>query len=232
MRENRDGVRALNAQAPASASEHFLQALATSPFQAEVHVNLGLALLAEKKPEEALKSFFAAERHATTPDMRFIARFNAAAVLAQMKKIEPALEMYQKALEIHPDSLPVKINIELLTKGDQNKEGQGEGERQQQDPQDGDSKDQDRQDKQDQKKDGQDQKDPKDRKQDQKDGEGQEQKPKQFGSSGKYKPREFKGDLNEAEVKKILGEIKQQEQRIRTEYNRKDAKERPRDKDW
>ena len=33
-------------------------------------------------------------------------------------------------------------------------------------------------------------------------------------------------------VKKILEELKQQEQKIRAEYNRKGAKERPRDKDW
>jgi hypothetical protein len=33
-------------------------------------------------------------------------------------------------------------------------------------------------------------------------------------------------------VKKILGEINQQEQKIRADYNRQDAKEAPRGKDW
>ena len=44
---------------------------------------------------------------------------------------------------------------------------------------------------------------------------------------------EFKGELSRGDVKKILDEIKQQEQKIRAEYNKKnDYKERPRDKDW
>jgi len=38
--------------------------------------------------------------------------------------------------------------------------------------------------------------------------------------------------LSPSDVNKILGELKQQEQRIRGEYNRKEAKEPPRGKDW
>jgi Ca-activated chloride channel family protein len=65
------------------------------------------------------------------------------------------------------------------------------------------------------------------------DKEKQQDQPKTPAKNEKYKPRPFDGkELSEADVKKILGEIKQQEQKIRSEFNRKDVKEQPRDKDW
>ncbi len=45
-------------------------------------------------------------------------------VQAKAKKIDAALESYQAALELDPDSIEVKNNIELLWQGS----GQGEGE--------------------------------------------------------------------------------------------------------
>jgi hypothetical protein len=127
--------------------------------------------------------------------------------------------VYQKALEIIPSSNEVKTNIELLI---QQQQGQSGGEGQQNQPQQGDQ-----QQNQDQKnQEGKDQKDQKDQEQDQKEG-------KQKQQSQKYKPRPFNGkELSEGDVKKILGELKQQEEKIRAEYNRKDVKEQPRDKDW
>jgi hypothetical protein len=33
-------------------------------------------------------------------------------------------------------------------------------------------------------------------------------------------------------VNKILGELKQQEQKIRAEFNKREVKEKPKEKDW
>lgn len=98
-------------------------------------------------------------------------------------------------------------------------------------------KDKDKDKKDDPKKDPkEDKKDPKDDKKDSdkdKDKEKEKDQPKQPAPNQKYQPRPFNGkELSEADVKKILGEIKQQEQKIRSEFNRKDVKEQPRDKDW
>lgn len=213
LRENAAGVKLLQAQNPAGASERFITGLADAPFEPALHLNLGLALDQQKKSDDAIKSYIIAESLARTDQQRFLARFNLGEILGRAKKVDEALAWYQKALEIKPDSLETKVNIELLT----NAQGQGQGGDDQQDQQ-GEGK-------------GESKQDPKDQKDDQ-DKKDSEDKPKEYGQNQKYKPRPFKGELSESEVKKILGEIRQQEQKIRAEFNRKDVKERPRDKDW
>lgn len=212
LRENSAGVAALKAQNPGGASEHFITGLAGAPFEPVLHLNLGLSLDQQKKPDDAVKSYVVAEAMARNDVEKFIARFNLGEAYGRAKKIDEALMWYQRALEIKPDSLETKVNIELLInqqgKGgqDQQQDGQGQGDQKQ------DSKDQNK-----------DNKDDKDKKDSDK---------KEYGQTPKYQPRPFKGELNESEVKKILGEIRQQEQKIRAEFNRKEVKERPRDKDW
>ena len=53
----------------------------------------------------------------------------------------------------------------------------------------------------------------------------------------KYQPRPFKGDqLSEGDVKKILGELAQQDKKIRAQYNKKEKNESgvegKNEKDW
>lgn len=220
---NRKANQALQSENFQSAYEQYLSALSYDPFLPQIHLNLGLSLEAIQQADKALLSYQTAEKLALEqqkPELLFMARFNQAQLLAKAKKVDEALAMYQKALEIIPSSNEVKTNIELLT---QSQEGGGEGEGENQDQQENqenkDQKDQQDQDKKDEKeKENEDQK---------------KEEPKKFQNSPKYKPRPFDGkDLSEADVKKILGELKQQEERIRAEYNRKEVKEQPRDKDW
>ena len=59
------------------------------------------------------------------------------------------------------------------------------------------------------------------------------QGPQDVKQSPKYKPRPFQGDqLSEGDVKKILGELRSQEQKIRANYDKKERKEKKNDKDW
>jgi tetratricopeptide (TPR) repeat protein len=58
------------------------------------------------------------------------------------------------------------------------------------------------------------------------------QDPQRYQQS-KPQPKKFQSeDLSEADMKRILDELRNQEQKIRTEYNKKEQKEKPRDKDW
>jgi tetratricopeptide (TPR) repeat protein len=205
------------------ALDKYLSALAHNSFLPELHLNLGLAFEGLSAFEKAQQSYkqaeFLAKQKSDLLEV-FVARFNQAQLLGKGKKFDEALDMYQKALEIVPSSKEVKINIELLIQSQQ-KSGKSD---------DKDNKD---------KKDSKD-KDKKGKEQQQKEGEGKDDKDskddkvdKKYKDSAKYKPRPFEGkELNEGDVKKILGEIKQQESKIRAEYNRKEMKERPRDKDW
>lgn len=211
-----------------TAQNHILDSLQEDPLLYESHLNLGyvkdVPQLQQKNKELvdqqelllALSSYQLAEKQARNSFQKFVSLFNQAQLQGRLKKIDEALGLYQRALEIVPTSKEVKTNIELLL---QSQQGQGQG--------------------QDQNQDQKDQKENKDENKDSKNKSGDEDKEKdQKGekkaqSSPKYKPREFKGELSPTDVKKILGELKQQEQKIRAEFNKKNEfKEKPRDKDW
>ncbi|RYZ86954.1 MAG: hypothetical protein EOP06_13550 [Proteobacteria bacterium] len=188
-----------------------------------------------------------------------MALFNEAQLLGRAKKVDEALALYVEALKINPASKEVKTNIELLIPKDQeNQSGKDDKKDQDQkdkkDDQKKDPKDDKKDDKKDPSKDDKknDKKDPKgdkdkdkekepdkpEDKKDEKDPKPEDKdqkkdKPKEYGQNPKPQPKKFDSkELNEGDVKKILQELKQQEQKIRAEFNRKEAKEQPRDKDW
>lgn len=224
---NREGAALLKKQSFQSALDKFIEGLRFDPFQPELHLNMGLAFEGLQQNEKAQASYHQAGELATTPELKFMAFFNEAQLLGKAKKVDEALTLYQKALGLLPTSKEVKTNIELLTQDQQGKGG-GKGE----DNKDQNNKDQKQDQKQDQQNKDQDKKDQKDNKDQDKDGKDKDQK-KQYQSSPKYQPRKFDSkELSEGDVKKILGELRQQEQKIRAEFNRKEVKEQPRAKDW
>lgn len=202
--------------------------------RAATHSNIGIILNSIQKPDDSLKSLQHALRLAESQgdkEMVFKVRYNLGVYYGALKKIPEALEHYQAALDIVPDSLEIKTNIELLMQQQQQqqKEQSGDGEQNQdksKSGQDQNKKDNPGNDKKDQ-KDEKDRKDQKDENKDQKD----EQKKQ---SSPKYQPRPFKGDqLSEGDVKKILGELKNQEQKIRANFEKKEkGKSNKNEKDW
>lgn len=187
----------------------------------DLESNLGITYDMIEKKEDAEKSFLSALERSTSDTDKFKYLFNLGVLLDAQKKVPEALNYYQKALDLNPASTEVKHNIELLIQQqqqdqkndkDKNKDGEGQPDKDK-DPKDGKDGD---------KKDDQDQKDPKEDK-------GQDRK-----SNAKYKPRPFKGDqLTEGDVKKILGELSQQDQKIRSNFNKKEQrKEDKNEKDW
>jgi tetratricopeptide (TPR) repeat protein len=185
-----------------AAQTEMLKALRRSPLEPELHLNLGIAQMGMGHIKKALGSFKMAEELSADSSVQFVARFNQALVLSQNKQINEALAMYQKALEILPDSKEVKTNIELLMQG---QAGQGEGENQD------------------------------DPKEDQEGKDGKNQKePKNFKANEQYKPKFDSKNLSEGDVKKILEELKRQEQQIHgnEERQKQIQKDSPNDKDW
>lgn len=243
LEANREGGKLLQGQNAQGALDHFLTGLRFNPFQPELHLNLGLSFEVLQQNEKAMASYKEAERLSLATQnyqVLFMSLFNQAQLLGKDKKVDEAIAMYQKALELIPSSKEVKTNIELLTQ----QQGQGDGDGESKDKKEDQKDSKDQKQKADQQKkdgDGKDQKDDpnkgdKDKEDKEKDKDGEdkkEQQPKQVQGSPKYKPRPFNGkELTEGDVKKILGELKQQEEKIRAEFNRKEVKEQPRDKDW
>ncbi|MEQ1722215.1 MAG: tetratricopeptide repeat protein [Pseudobdellovibrio sp.] len=199
--------------------------------RAATHSNVGVLLNMVQKPEDALKSLqYAlklAEDKANAQEI-FSVRYNLGVYFGALKKVPEALENYQAALDLVPTSKEVKTNIELLIQqqqqdqkkdGEQKKDGQGGGQGENQDKKDEGDKDQDKKD---------------ENKPNDQDGKDQKEKNPDKQGSPKYQPRPFKGDqLSEGDVKKILGELRNQEQKIRANFDKKEkGKTKNNEKDW
>ncbi len=207
---NRQGVQKFKEKMHYPAYQAFLKALESDPLNPDLHLNLGLVFEQNEEWEKAVAAYRGAI-NLLPPDStrRFEALFNLAGVYAKQRRIPEALEVYQQALDVDPDSREVKTNIELLWQGDG---GGGESK--------SDQKKEDKGDKQDpnQQQQPNDQPKPDDK-----------EPPKEE----KKQPRPFKSEeLTPEDVKKIIDELKNQEQSIRAEEYERKGKESPRGKDW
>lgn len=216
--------QALQNKTPEIALEYELKVLENEPNSTQTHSNLGIIFDHLQKKDESGQSFnqslelLEKYKDQLQPSDVFQVYYNLGVRFQELKDTEKALEYYQKALDIHPSSNETKHNIELLIQqqgggGKDNKENKD----QQNSDKNQDQKDQQKDSKEDDKKDDPAKKD-------------EEQDRKQ---TSKYKPRPFAGEtLSEADVKKILGELAQQDKKIRANYNKKDRKENRNAKDW
>jgi Ca-activated chloride channel homolog len=207
------------------ALQKYLEMVEQNPDRYSTHSNIGVLLGMIQKSEDAEKSLLHALKLAEEskdPKALFTTRFNLGVLYGAQKKVPQALENYQHALEVLPTSIETKTNIELLIQ-QQNQQGQGES-----NSQDPNQQGQDGQNQQQQKDDQQGKQD--ENKEDQ-------SKPKEDQTrenSPRYKPRPYQGDqLSEGDVKKILGELRNQEQKIRANFDKKEkGQSRDNEKDW
>ncbi|MEQ1876666.1 MAG: tetratricopeptide repeat protein [Bdellovibrionia bacterium] len=200
--KNNEAVKLLESEKNFEAYKTLTDGLADSPFQDELHLNLGFAFERNGEKAKALAEYEQVAKTSPNLEFRFQALFNAARLQGEAKKIDEALKLYQQALELAPDSNEVKTNIELLLasgggggNGDDNKEQKPDDSK---DPKDGDGN-----------------KDPKK-------GQGPKPTPQPFKS----------GELNKQDVKNILDELRRQENQIRAKENEKKPKENRSGKDW
>lgn len=209
---------------PEAALSKYYALLENDGNRAMTHSNIGILLDNIQKPDEAEKSLSYALKLAEgdlDKEAVFAIRYNLGVHFGTLKKIPEALDFYQQALELVPNSKEIKTNIELLIQQQQ----KDQQKKDQKDQKSGDDKNQDKNQNQDQNK----QKDNKD-----KDGNENKNQEQEKQSSPKYQPRPFKGDqLSEGDVKKILGELRNQEQKIRANFDKKEkGRSKKNEKDW
>jgi Ca-activated chloride channel family protein len=212
VRRNNQGHRALEQGRVSESLDALSQSLIDLPFRAEVHYNLGHAFEAAKEPLKAKSSYELALKYGARDEVKFRTLFNLARLTAEeskdQAKIDEALDLYQQALAIRPNSVETKHNIELLV-NQAAQGGGGEGENDQpQDPKNqGEKPEQNPQ--------------------------PQNSPPPQKGPTPKPTPKPFKSqELTPQEVGKMLEEIKRQENQVREKFQREGAKEADREKDW
>jgi Ca-activated chloride channel homolog len=209
--KNREAIKHLEKENPTAAEDALVSALGLDPFNPILHLNLGLVFELQEKYDKAIKEDESVLRiDNVAPEAQFYAHFNAGNAEAKKEELALALQHFQAALDLKPDSVETKTNIELLIKSGA---GQGKGKSKGGKGKDDDNKD-DNKDKEGNKGDKPDpMKDPL--------VNGRDQKPK-FNSE----------TLTKEDVRKILDEIKSQEQHIRAlDYANKN-KDTPPAKDW
>lgn len=235
VRYNQLGIKALKEENHEKAFKLFLKALGEDPFNPYIRYNLAHSLFQKGEVQKAIDEFKKLEEelfHQGEKKLRFHTLFNQAYLESQQGNIEEALEAYQKTLEINPSSKEVKRNIELLFKENQssskNKNNQ-EQKKDQDSKEDEQKKDKNGQKKQDKEKSQEGKKGDKSKKNDQNEGEKDGKKQDQPEKSEKKKAKK----LSEAYVKRILDELKNEEQKIRAKkYQKGQKRTSPDGKNW
>ncbi|MCY3869999.1 MAG: tetratricopeptide repeat protein [Gemmatimonadetes bacterium] len=154
-KKNEEGNALFEKEEYEAALRRYLEAQQEGQPRPELHFNAGDALYKQGKYAEALQEMGRATE-GTHPDMSAAAHYNLGNALFRQEKFQEAVGAYKKSLELKPDDIDAKINLELaLEKLDQDgQDGQDEQDKNQdqnQDQQDqSQNQDQNQQDQQDQ----------------------------------------------------------------------------------
>lgn len=174
----------------------------------EKAIKLNTAIL--RQVEEQLKAAEDDDEKSELLQIKFATLFNRGVEHQMMENRDLALQSYQEALVIQPESKEIKTNIEMMFSG-----GGGKGKGKGKDKQKGD------------KSEGDDQSEGEgDQNEEQKDGDGQKQdKQKDQQQQNKGQPKEFDQKyMSNEDLKRIMEELKDQEQKIRAKMERKGGK--------
>ena len=128
-----------------AALRRYLEAQQEGRTRPELHFNAGDALYKQGKYAEAMQEMGRAAE-GTHPDMSAATHYNLGNALFQQGKFQEAVGAYKKSLELKPDDIDAKINLELALE----KLNQDQQDQQNQQDQNQNQDEQDQQDKQDQ----------------------------------------------------------------------------------
>lgn|GEM_PF-2378578 len=205
--ESNKGTRAFQSEDFMTARDHYIGALLENPTSASYRYNLAIANTAGEQLSDALKELESIKltyknREITDKDYEslYSLYFAMGFLHSLTQNVDEALDHYQKALRIKPDSIDVKKNIELLIQQKKSQKGK-----------DGKpSKD---------KKDGGKKGDKSEEKGDDKDSKGKDKDKKNI--KGQDDETLKKKNLSKEEIEQILKEIKDQESKVRAKESQK-----------
>jgi len=205
------------------ALDYYHQAEVERPETPELDYNIGNALYKEEKYEEAKEKF---EKSVVSDDIKRAAdaHFNLGNVQYRMSDYQNAILSYQNSLELNPDDIDAKYNLELARKmlKEQMKPEQQDKQQQQQQQQDQ---------KQDQKEKNEEENKPEDQQQQQQQESPQDEKQdKQDKQEQQPKPEE--NEMTKEDAERILNALQDDERDIQKDQERFQAKGTYRGNDW
>ena len=200
-----------------AALRRYLEAQQEGRARPELHFNAGDALYKQEKYAEAMQEMGRAA-NGTHPDMSAAAHYNLGNALFRQEKFQEAVGAYKKSLELKPDDIDAKINLELALEklkqqqDQQNQNQDGQDEQDQQDKNQDQNQDQQNNQNQDQQnnqddQDNQDQQDQQNQQGQQDQQDGQDQRDQQDQQQGRD-PRE----MTPEDAARILNAMKAREE--------------------
>lgn len=113
---NRKGVRAYSDQKFDESAQRFTEALVERPDTPELRFNLGTALAASGKKEEAIGALLSSARSFGVKDKAAAAHYNAGNLLFAAKDYQGALDAFKKAVKLDQQSPDIRYNLELASR--------------------------------------------------------------------------------------------------------------------
>ena len=214
-RETRNGNTQYEKGAYADAEASYKKALDKKNNMPEATFNLGDAMYAQKRYDEAAKQFLLAAQ--TNPDKLVKAKafHNLGNVFLQQQKWQEAVNAYKDALKNNPADTDTKYNLAYA-----NKKLQEQQQQNQQNKDNKDKKDDKKEDKKDQQQKQDQNKDDQNKQNDKKDQQGQADKDKQ--QQGKQPQQQPK--LSKEEAEKMLQALQGEEQKTNQKMQQKQVK--------
>lgn len=223
----RDGNRAFKQEKYPDAELDYRKALQVNPTMPQANYNLGVAMQAQERIDEALKQYEKAAPLIKDSLLRAKLYHNMGNAYISQKKWDEAISAYKNALKLQPKDMDTKYNLMYALSKKQQQEQQNQDQQQQQQNQDQDKKDQDKnqQEQQQQNQQENDKQDQNQQNQDKKEEQNQQQQ-KQGGGTKK--------EMSKEEAEQMLEAIKNREKNVQEKMKKKpeDAVEISIDKDW
>lgn len=210
----RKGNQAFEENNPLEAEKSYRKSLEINPNNTTAQYNLGNALYAQKRYEEAANEFQALTQH---PDNQNIS-YNLGNSLLEQKKYAEAIAAYKQTLRKNPKDADARYNLAYAQSKLKEQEQEKKDKKQEQDSEDKEKDDQKKQEEQKKKEEQQKQEEQKKQEEKQKDAENQQKKEdkKQEGD----KPQENEGQqkpmgISQEDAKRMMEALKNEEEKVR-----------------
>jgi len=113
---NEKGIKAYNEKKFEESVNHFTEAVVERPEEPELKFNLGTALSARKRTEDALRQLDSAAAAFHDPEKKAAAYFNAGNTRLAAGDLEGAIEEYRKAVKLDQKSADIRYNLEIAAR--------------------------------------------------------------------------------------------------------------------
>ena len=237
VKKNREGIEFFSEEKFEEALGAYRDAQLEAPESPQLHFNIGDVLYKQKKYEEAQEEYLKA---LSTEDalLQSQAFYNIGNCQFRLDKLVESIDSYKRSLEINPDDLDAKHNLEFVRNklkemAEQQQQAQQQqqqqGSEQQQQQQQGQQQQEQQEGQEQQEQQGDKQQEEGEEQQQEQQGEGQQEE----GEEQQQQAQKIEGEMTEEEAQRILDALKNDEEEVQKEVRRKQSSGKKRvEKDW